>query len=173
MLSCLLVKPKKDKKYMMRKRIVDLVKESETFTAEQSLDIQAIAEVELTSEDPANVIESAFRPGGSGWRASSAGVQRIKLIFDEPQQIGLVHLVFQETEQPRTQEFALRWSSDKEGSMCNLIRQQYSFSPPATTRESEDYHTKLTGVAALELEIIPDISGNQAYASIQELRLFV
>ena len=156
----------------MRKRIVDLARESKTLAAEQSLDIEAIAEVELTSEDPANVIESAFRPGGSGWRASSTGAQRIKLIFDGPQQISRVHLVFQETEQPRTQEFALRWSSNEGVSMRDLIRQQYSFSPPATTMESEDYHVNLAGVAALELEIIPDISRNPAYASIRELRLF-
>ena len=157
----------------MRKKIVDLARESKTFTAEQSLDIEAIAEVELTSEDPANVIESAFRPGGSGWRASSPGVQRIRFVFDAPQQIDRVHLVFQETEQPRTQEFVLRCSSDKGASMRELIRQQYSFSPPATTSEAEDYHVRLAGVAALELEIIPDISGNPAFASIRELRLCV
>jgi hypothetical protein len=51
------------------------------------------------------------------------------------------------------------------------VRQQYTFSPPATNQEIEDYSVKLDGVIALELEIVPEISGGGAYASLAEMRL--
>jgi hypothetical protein len=47
-----------------------------------------------------------------------------------------------------------------------IVRQQYMFSPPNTTQEVEDYTVELNGVTALELEIIPDISGGAAAASL-------
>jgi hypothetical protein len=47
-----------------------------------------------------------------GWRAASSGTQTIRLIFDEPQRLARIALVFEETETARTQEFALRWSGD-------------------------------------------------------------
>jgi hypothetical protein len=52
-----------------------------------------------------------------------------------------------------------------------IVRQQYVFSPPATIQELEDYSVKLSGVIALELQIVPDISGGGAYASLAEMRL--
>ena len=52
-----------------------------------------------------------------------------------------------------------------------IVRQQYIFSPPETNQEIEDYCVKLDRVIALELEIVPDISGGRAYASLAEMRL--
>jgi hypothetical protein len=52
-----------------------------------------------------------------------------------------------------------------------LVRQQYNFSPPATTREVEDYTVNLDRVTALELSIVPDISGGEARASLARLQL--
>jgi hypothetical protein len=46
------------------------------------------------------------------------------------------------------------------------VRQQYRFSPPSTTQEVEDYAVDLDGVTALELHIIPDISGGAVPASL-------
>jgi hypothetical protein len=51
------------------------------------------------------------------------------------------------------------------------VRQQYNFSPPATTSEREDYPVDLDGVTTLELTIVPDISGGPARASLAQLRL--
>jgi hypothetical protein len=51
------------------------------------------------------------------------------------------------------------------------VRQQYNFSPPGVTHEFEDYAVDLVGVAALELRIVPDISGGEARASLAQLRI--
>jgi hypothetical protein len=82
-----------------------------------------------------------------------------------------MRLVFQEKEQERTQQFVLRWSSDGGQSYREIVRQQYNFSPPGTTTELEDLTVELAGLTTLELNIIPNISGGLACASLNELRL--
>ncbi len=53
------------------------------------MDVEQIAQVEVTSEDPAAPIETVFHFGrGPGWRAAKSGTQRIQLIFDQPQHLG-------------------------------------------------------------------------------------
>ena len=71
----------------------------------------------------------------------------------------------------RRQEFVLSWSPGGEQPYRELVRQQYNFSPPSVTSEVEDYVVDLDNVAALELVIIPDISGGHACASLVQLRL--
>ena len=136
------------------------------------MDLERLAEVEITSEDVDHPIESALIPGTiSGWRAADPGEQIIRLRFDEPLRIKWIRLVFHEDEQERTQEFVLRWSPDGGQSYREIVRQQYNFSPPETAREIEDYNVDLVGVTALELRIVPDISGGSAQASLAQLRL--
>ena len=136
------------------------------------LDLDRVAEVELTSEDAAYPIESALRPGGGpGWRAAEAGTQMVRLRFDGPQRIERIRLVFEERETARTQEFVLRWSADGGESYRDVVRQQYNFSPPGATFEMEDYAVDLDGVCALELGIVPDISGGESRASLAQWRL--
>jgi hypothetical protein len=65
----------------------------------------------------------------------------------------------------------LSWSPGGEQHYREIVRQQYNFSPPEVTSEVADYVVDLDGVAALELVIIPDISGGQACASLAQLRL--
>ena len=142
--------------------------------AEQGwLDLERRAQVEITSEAEGYTIESALIPGGtgSGWRAGQPGEQKIRLLFDEPLKLRRIHLVFQEDEQERTQEFVLRWSPDGGQSYREIVRQQYNFSPPGTTREVEDYSINLDGVTILELKIIPNINRGRARASLAELRV--
>ncbi|MEJ2366184.1 MAG: carbohydrate-binding protein, partial [Deltaproteobacteria bacterium] len=111
-------------------------------------------------------------PGtGSGWRASQPGEQTFRLLFDKPLRLKLIRLVFQEDEQERTQEFVLRWSPDGGQSYREIVRQQYNFSPPQAAREIEEYDVDLDGVTALELRIVPEISGGSARASLAQLRL--
>jgi hypothetical protein len=74
-----------------------------------------------------------------GWRAADSGIQTIRLIFDEPQKLARIALLFEETETERTQEFVLRWSPDGGRSFRETVRQQWNFSPPKTIREVEDY----------------------------------
>jgi hypothetical protein len=87
--------------------------------------------VEVTSEEKEYPVESALVSGGMrGWRAADSGAQTIRLIFDEPQRLTRISLVFEETETERTQEFVLRWSPDGGRSFREIVRQQWNFSPP-------------------------------------------
>jgi hypothetical protein len=65
----------------------------------------------------------------------------------------------------------LRWSPDADASYREIVRQQYNFSPPDTTRELEDYGVELDGLMMLELSIIPDLSGGETRASLAQFRL--
>jgi hypothetical protein len=156
----------------MRKRIINRNTQKVSPVDQCWIDLQHVAQVELTSEDAAHPIEAALIPGfGSGWRAEQAGEQMIRLLFDEPLRVRRIQLLFQEDQQARTQEFVLRWSPDAGQSYREIVRQQYNFSPPGMTREFEDYTVDLVGVTALELRIVPDISGGDAYASVAQLRI--
>jgi hypothetical protein len=156
----------------MRKCIITQAPQGIMLSDEDWLDVENTAQAELTSEDASHPIESALKPGaGSGWRASEPGQQTVRLLFDKPLRVKRVHLSFHEDEQPRTQEFLLRWSSDGGRSCREIVRQQYNFSPPDNTREIEDYEVDLVGLTVLEICISPDISGGCARASIAELRL--
>ena len=69
--------------------------------------------VEVTSEERDYPVDSALVAGEMwGWRAAASGTQTVRLIFDEPQRLTRIALVFEETETERTQEYVLRWSGD-------------------------------------------------------------
>jgi hypothetical protein len=155
----------------MQKRLID-PQVQDSVAADEWLDLEDMARVELTSEDPDHPIETALVPqGGSGWRAGEPGRQRIRLIFHQPQRLRRIMLRFDEPRGERTQEFALRWSPDGGRSFQELVRQQYSFSPAGATTEVEDLNVDLASVTALELTIIPDQGREQARASLTEWRL--
>jgi hypothetical protein len=138
------------------------------------LDLEKIAEVQLTSEDPAFPIEHAMgKTEQNGWRAAGTGPQIIRLLFDAPQQLRRIQLHFVDRDVERTQEFALLALTGN--TLHEVVRQQWNFSPNGTTEELEDYTVALDGVAALELRIDPDRSHDpkqsQHVASLQRLRL--
>ena len=156
----------------MRKQVIAQESREERPVEGTFLDLEALARVEITSEDPAHTIESALVPGnGDGWRAAGPGPQRVRVFFDEPQRIRRVRLVFEETHAGRTQEFALSWIPAGERAGQILVRQQYTFSPGGATREVEEYSFDLQGAGALELEIVPDISNGEALASLVSLQV--
>jgi hypothetical protein len=135
------------------------------------LDVETVAEVQLTSEDAAHPIESALRPAAGGWRAAEPGDQTIRFIFDRPQRIRRIWLNFVESTTQRTHEYVLRWSSNRGESFREIVRQQWNFSPPDSTQEIENYSVDLDGVTTLELQITPDIGGRATCASLAEMRL--
>jgi hypothetical protein len=156
----------------MRKRILDTNAPETPATEPAWLDLERLARVELSSEEAAHPVEAALIPGDRrGWRAMNAGEQTIRLLFDEPHSLRHIRLVFTETEHERTQEFVLKWSGDGGRTYREIVRQQFHFSPPDTTRELEDYHVELEGVGAIELQIVPDISRGPACATLEQLRL--
>jgi hypothetical protein len=155
----------------MRKRLVTPTAERVRARGEGWLDIERVAVVEVTSEDKDFPVESVFVSGDArGWRAAAPGSQTIRLIFDHPQRLRCISLIFEAGETQRTQEFVLQWSSDG-GSFKEIVRQQWNFSPPESICEVEEYQVELSNVSVLELVIKPDIGGGVARASLKNLRL--
>ena len=156
----------------MRKRIVDLASTRErSESAGTWLDLERIATVEATSEDPTFPIESVFVSGGRGWRAAGKGEQHIRILFDKPVSIKRIHLRFEEPEVERTQEFTIRRASVEGGPQQEVVRQQWNFSTAGSTTEVEDYKVSLDGVSVLELTIRPDLARGNAPATLAEWRI--
>lgn len=156
----------------MRKRQIDSSEPSSLPADGGWLDLEALAVMEISSEDPAYPVEGAMLPGSdSGWRAGGPGAQTVRVLFDEPQRLRRIQIEFAEESRERTQEFVLRWSADGGRSFQEIVRQQWTFSPGGATREAEDYQVELDGVTALELHIEPDIGSGDAVASLERLRL--
>ena len=156
----------------MRKRIVT-PSEQRAAPADQAwLNLEALADVEITSEDAEHPIEDALLPGGGpGWRAAGPGRQTVRILFSSPQRLRRIWLHFEEAGVNRTQEYVLRWSADGGQSFREIVRQQWNFSPQGATSQTEDHHVDLPAVNVLELSIIPDIGGGAAPASLAQLRL--
>jgi hypothetical protein len=154
----------------MRKRFIAANEPS--FREAGWLDADTLAKVDVSSEDAAYPIEGALNEAsGPGWRAARSGRQVIRLLFDKPRRLSRIRLAFHEADASRTQEVVLRWSSDGGESYRDLVRQQYNFSPPGTCDEVEDYRVDLDGVTSLEIDIVPDIRGGSACASLKAVRL--
>jgi hypothetical protein len=150
-----------------------MIKRIRPATPSASMDWQGVheaLEVELTSEAPEWPIEPALLgPGTRGWRADGPGPQTITLIWPAPIAIRRIRLVFEEHAQSRTQEFVLRaTTSDGER---EIVRQQFTFSPPGTSTEIEEYATDLDAVTRLELVVVPATDGGPAVATLQEWRI--
>jgi hypothetical protein len=158
----------------MRKRTIASAQSSadNQIPDDEWLDLEALADVEVTSEDSAHPIESALLAGrGTGWRAAAPGKQTIRLLFARPQRLKRIWLSFVEPTTERTQEYALRWSADGGQSYRDIVRQQWNFSPRGATSENEDHRVDLPAVTALELSIVPNTSGGNAVASLAQLRV--
>ncbi len=156
----------------MRKSQITRILQNAPLRDQAWMEVDRIASVEISSEDSDYPIESALlMERQKGWRAANPGMQTIRLIFDEPQKLRRILLVFDDTENNRTQEFVLRWSPDIQYSSCEIARQQWNFSPPDSVREIEDYAVELSEVKVLELMIVPDKTGGEVRASLTSLRL--
>jgi hypothetical protein len=157
----------------MRKRILEPCHAQRESKSDKGwLNLEQIATVEVTSEDPGFPIEYAFASNdGPGWRAFQGGVQQIRIIFDNPVPLHRTELRFHEVECERTQEFILRWSPESGGSATEIVRQQWNFSPTGSTTEIEHYVVDLDAVSVLELVIRPDLRRPEVVASLASWRL--
>ena|SRR6266567_3265245 len=156
----------------MRKRLITPTPLDVPPRDEGWLNLDRAGVVEVTSEHKDYPVEAALVLGETrGWRAAASGPQTVRLIFDEPQRLTRIALIFEETETPRTQEFVLRWSGDGGRSFREIVRQQWNFSPPNTVSEVETFQADLADVTVLELIIVPDISRGTARASLRSLRV--
>jgi len=156
----------------MRKHIINVTEAKHAGTSQEWLNIEEIARVEVSSEDPEHPIESAFKHTETpGWRANQPGEQTIRLLFDEPKDIRRIWLRFSEPQLERTQQFTLRWANSQTGPYREIVRQQWNFNPQNSITEMEDYKVDLHHVLALELTIDPDLGKNQTFASLANWRL--
>ncbi len=156
----------------MRKRIIGTEPAESSESASEWLALDQIATAEVTSEEATRPVENALLIGkASGWRSALPGTQTIRLIFDTPQALHRIHLLFVEPDIERAQEFVLRWSGDGGKTYRDVVRQQWNFNPRGSAQEAEDYTVELSGVTHLELTIVPNRSGGDARATLEQLRL--
>jgi hypothetical protein len=150
----------------MIKRITGV---NEAVSTTEWLDLTQLADVDVTSEQPASPIEGVFACDvPAAWRAAVPGVQTIRLRFRRPVRLTRIRLLFEETAVMRTQEFVLRWRAAGAARDVDILRQQFTFAPPNTTTEREDYRVDLVDASALELSITPHISGGHSIATLQQ-----
>ena len=157
----------------MRKTILTPDSTTHDDTAEAGwLDLDALATIEITSEDPDHPIERALVPGevAGGWRAALPGEQTLRVRFDAPRSITRIAMFFEDARRTRTQELALAWSSDGE-TFRELLRQRWNFSPEGSTREHEDVRVQLEAVKALQLTLRADVTDAAMLASLERLRV--
>jgi hypothetical protein len=157
----------------MRKTVIDPAAVHSRPQSEQEwFNLEEMAKVEVTSEDPGFPVESALVSGkGPGWRAGQRGKQTIRIIFDKPTRLRRMRLEFSETETARTQEFTLQWAAEPGGPFREIARQQWNFSPQGSTSEVEDYQVNLDNVSVLELTLKPDLTPANACATLVSWRM--
>src|SRR5262249_37311596 len=139
------------------------------------LDIAAVATVLVTSEAPEHPVDYAFDrhrgPGGTRWVAGEPGEQTLNLAFDALQVVRRVTVEVEAPEVARTQELLLTISGDGGRTYRELLRQEYTFSPPGTTFKREDWAVSAEGVTHLQLWIKPDKGGKPCRATLTSLVL--
>jgi hypothetical protein len=155
----------------MRKDIIDLASVELGHSEQEWLDLEHMGTVQLTSEEPNFPIESALASRKPGWRAAQRGKQIIRFVFDQPRPLRRIRLEFSETEIERTQEFTLRWAADPAQPLREIVRQQWCFSPQGSTSEVEDYRVDFDRVSILELELKPDLTPGNAFATLAGWRV--
>jgi len=159
----------------MRKQILSTEPSPAVPPASGELDVAGIATALVSSEAVEHPIEHAFDaqrgPGGSRWVAGRDGEQSLILKFDTPQTIRQITLEVEETEVSRTQELQLAVSADNGQTYRELVRQEFTFSPPHTGFEREEWRVDAQGVTHLRLWIKPDKSGRPCRASLTSLAL--
>ena len=156
----------------MRKKIIKGSDQRlETLIENNWLNIENIADVEVTSENERYPVESALiLDSSSGWVAGEEGIQTIRVVFNEPQNIQRIMLKFSESSVERTQEYVLNWYAE-DGEPREIVRQQWNFNPNGSTIEVENHHVILANVSVLELCINPNISSSNSKASLEKLRV--
>ena len=121
----------------MRKRVIAPAAQRVPQPEREWLEIEELATIEVTSEDPNFPIESALSSGtGPGWRAAERGSQIIRFIFDKLRRLHRIRVEFRETEMERTQEFSLRWSAEPAGPLKEIVRQQWKLQPARINQRS-------------------------------------
>lgn len=139
------------------------------------LDVAALARVLVSSEAVDHPIDLAFDgqggPGGTRWIAAETGEQTLIVAFDRPQAVRAIQLEVEEAAVARTQELQVALSSDGGTNYREIVRQEYNFSPPATSFERERWSADAPDVTHVRVVIRPDKGGKDCRATVTTLAL--
>jgi len=159
---------------MLRKQVIP-TRPVESASFEREIPVAEVATVQVSSEQSDHPIDNVFDrshgPGGSRWIADGSGEQTLILVFDYPQTIRKVGLEVEELSVNRTQELSVSVSSDGGRTYRELVRQEFTFSPPSTGFEREVWSVAAEGVTHLRLDIKPDKGGRVGQATLTSLTL--
>jgi hypothetical protein len=159
---------------MLRKQVIPK-RPVESASFEGEIPVAEVATVQVSSEQSDHPIENVFDssrgPGGSRWIADGPGKQTLILVFDSPQTIRKVGLEVEELLVSRTQELSASVSSDGGQTYRELVRQEFTLSPPSTSFEREVWSVAAEGVTHLRLDIKPDKGGRVGQATLTSLSL--
>ena len=160
---------------VLRKQIID-VPPAEPDPAYGEIPIATMATVCVTSEAVDHPIDHIFDVhrgrGGTRWIAQTPGEQMVVLAFDAPQVIRSVVLEIEESEASRTEQLSLQASFDGGQNYREVVRQEFTFSPPNTTFQREQWIVSLEQVTQLRLTIKPDKGQHDYFATITSLILY-
>jgi hypothetical protein len=138
-------------------------------------DIAALATVFVTSEAPDHPIDQVFDsrggPGGTRWMAAADGEQTLILAFDTPQTIREIRVETEEPDVSRTQVMGISLSEDGGRTYRERIRQEFTFSPPGTTFEREEWSVPAERVTHLKIVIHPDKGKGPGRATLTSLTI--
>jgi len=85
----------------MRKNLITPTRQSDQHSDREWLVLDEVASVEVTSEAEGYPVEGALSGHGErGWRAGAPDTQIIRLLFDTPQTIRFIRLVFRKSSLP-------------------------------------------------------------------------
>ncbi len=158
---------------MLRKQIIPPSSPPPSPGQPDAKDIAAVATVLVTSEAPDHPVEHLFDGrdgrGGTRWTASSEGEQTLVLAFDAPQSVREVSLETEEPHASRTQVLTLSLSQDGGRTYREVLRQEFTFSPPGTTFERERWSVRADGVTHLRVVIRPDKGDGPGRATLTSL----
>jgi len=144
---------------MLRKHILNRPPTGEALEPDV-LDIPTLATVLVTSEAPDHPVDHLFDafggPGGTRWVAGSDGEQALVLAFDAPQTIRAVGIEVEEPRATRTNVLSVSLSDDGGRTYRERVRQEFTFSPPGTTFEREEWAMPADRITHLRVVIQPD-----------------
>ena len=139
----------------------------------RSLPLAEIATAFVTSEAIGHPVEYIFDgqqgPGSTRWVAGTSGEQTLVLAFDRPQPLHEIGIEIEERDIARTQELDVSLSSDGGETFKEIVRQEYTFSPPGTSFERETWTVHTEPVTHVRLRIKPHKGGGPAPATMTAL----
>jgi hypothetical protein len=160
---------------MLRKQIIQELPRAEAALKADAKDIASIATVLVTSESPDHPVDHLFDAksgrGGTRWMAAADGEQTVIVAFDTPQVIREVSLETEELATSRTQALVLSLSRDGGRTYREVLRQEFTFSPPDTTFERENWTVPADGVTHVRVVVQPDKGNAPRRATLTSLTI--